>query len=336
MQIEFPNVSIIVLTYNGEKYIDALLESLSDQSYPKELMEIIVIDNASSDKTVDLVQKNFPHVKCILLERNVGFAVGNNKALQYAEHELMVFLNQDTICHRDWLKAIVIGMLHDEKIAACSSNIVPYNPDEFQNPDLKSQLNTIYYCDLSPYGYGRYYKRQRTPYVFTKIFSGCSFAIHRQTVNELGYLFDEQFWMYAEDTDLSLRIHNIGQRICVVKDSVVYHLHSSDVNIKKSFLSFSAKAIMNRVYAFFINMTEVEFILFFPLLFFGGILKIFEFPISNLKKALYFIPFSFFSMTCMLLSLLNLTKFAARRRLIMKNRQVKGFTILKLVLKQRV
>lgn len=328
-----PNVSIIILTYNGENYIETLLNSLIVQSYPKDRMEIIVIDNASTDQTVRVVQNQFSQVKCITLQENLGFAGGNNKALKYAKHGLMVFLNQDTICHRDWLKALVKGMLQNKTIAACSSNIVPCNPDDFKKVDLLSKLDAIYFCDLSPFGYGRFYRRYKTPYVFTKILSGCSFAIHRKTVNELGYLFDDKFWMYSEDTDLSLRIHNIGRQTCVVRDSIVYHYHHNDFQINKKKIYLSASAIMNRVCAFFKNMSLLEFVLFFPILVFGSVFKIFEFPISPFRKALYLIPFGLFSNLCSLLALPMLPGFVKKRRNILNNRQVIGLPILKLVLK---
>jgi len=139
--------------------------------------------------------------------------------------------------------------------------------------------------------------------------------------------------MYAEDTDLSLRIHNLGRRIGVVRDSLVYHLHDSDITIRKNDLYLSARAIMNRIHAFFKNMGGLEFILFFPFLFFGGIFKIFEFPLKTSEKVLYFIPFSLFSMVSMLMALPALPKFAAKQRCVMKGRCVEGFPILKLVLR---
>ena len=202
--------------------------------------------------------------------------------------------------------------------------------------DRQAELNSLYYCDLSPFGYGRFRKEKKAKCVFTTILSGCSFAIRRETVDELGYLFDEQFWMYAEDTDLSLRIHNLGRRICAVRDSAVFHLHNSSVKIKGDRLNLAARAIMNRVYAFFKNMGVMEFFFFFPILFFGGIFKIFELPMTASRKALLFIPFGLFSMACMLLALVNLPKFATKQRLVMQQRRVTEFPILKKVFKQNL
>lgn len=333
MKSKSPNVSVIILTYNGERYIDSLLESLSDQSFPKAQMEIVVVDNASKDNTLSIIQKKYPHIKHVALKKNVGFARGNNIGLQHAQHDLLVFLNQDTVCHRNWLSAMVAAMSDSGNIAACTSNIIPPEADEFHALDRQAGYKTLHYCDLSPFGYGRLRKNSRSRRVFTKILSGCSFAIRRKTVDELGYLFDEQFWMYAEDTDLSLRIHNLGRRICAVRDSVVFHFHHNGIQIKKGRLNLSAQAIMNRVHAFFKNMDTMEFLLFFPLLFFGGIFKILEFPLTRSRKALLFIPFGLFTMACMLLALLDLPKFAAKKRRVMKQRKVTRFPILKRTLK---
>jgi len=333
---KFPNVSVIILTHNGSKYIEALLESLFDQSYPKERMEIIVVDNASTDDTVSLVQTDYPHVRCVPLDRNIGFAAGNNKAIKYAQHDFLVFLNQDTICHRDWLSGLMLCIIEDKGIGACTSNMILPDTQEFRCMDRHSSLNSLYFYDLSPFGYGRYRKITGRRFVRSRIVSGCSFVVRRETVSELGYLFDDHLWMYVEDTDLSLRIHNLGQRICAVRDSIVYHLHNSDVAMNVDRLYLVATAIMNRVCVFFKNMGALEFLLFFPILWIGGIFKIFEFPLRPSQKAAYFFPFGCFSMVCMLLAFLRLPRYATKRRFILERRRVKGFHILKLVLKQNV
>ena len=100
---DFPNVSVIILTYNASEYIQPLLDSLSNQSYPQERMEILVVDNASTDETLSITRKNFSFVKVVAVEKNIGYAAGNNQALLHARHDLLVFLNQDTICHPNFL-----------------------------------------------------------------------------------------------------------------------------------------------------------------------------------------------------------------------------------------
>ena len=90
-----PQISIIIITYNGRKFIKDLLTSLSQQSYPEERFEVIVVDNASEDDTVEMANK-YAHdnMTVIQLDANYGFAGGNNTTLKYVKSEFVVFLNQ--------------------------------------------------------------------------------------------------------------------------------------------------------------------------------------------------------------------------------------------------
>jgi len=330
---DYSRVSIIILTYNGAGYILPLLKSLSEQTYPLNLVEIIVIDNASTDNTLNLIQGNYKTVKIIPLKKNLGFAAGNNQGYLHAQHDLLVFLNQDTICHPDFLKVLVGKMLEDKSLAACNPNIVPAKPSSPIPIDRNVPINSLHLCDLSPYGYGRNRIIPEKHFFYTKLLSGCAFIIRRAIVKNLGYLYDDQLWMYAEDTDLSLRIHHLGLRIGAVKDAVIYHLHDRNEALKKNSLSLAARAIMNRVYIFFKNMETSEFYLFYPFLLLGGNFKIFEFSMPTIKKIVYFIPFSLFSMVCMLSASFRLNRFAAKKRKILRNRYTARFFIIKLVLK---
>ena len=330
----YPDVSIIILTYNGSKYMKPLLESLMDQSYPDNRVEIIVVDNASTDDTQEIIESNFPFVKVVPLKRNMGFAAGNNQGLLHASHGLLVFLNQDTACHPDFLESLVATITADKSIAACNPNIITPGQKNFGNFSKNESQKSLFLCDLSPFGYGKNRTLNGKSICYTKLLSGCAFIIRRETIAKLGYLFDDQFWMYAEDTDLSLRIHNMGQQICVIPEAIVYHLHNSNMALEKGRLLMAAGAIKNRVYAFYKNMNGLEFVLFFPFLFFGGILKIFEFPLTTVRKAIYFLPFGFFSMACMICALFHLHRFAKKKQGIMKNRRIPNYALLKLILKR--
>jgi len=329
---DYPNVSVIILTYNGDEYIQALLDSLVNQTYPQERIEILVADNASTDETLSITRKNFPSVKIIALEKNFGYAAGNNQALLHASHDLLVFLNQDTFCHPCFLQSMVNIMAADRTLAACNPNIITPETECFGITDEAFTPESLYLCDLTPFGYGKHRIIYGKKIVRTKLLSGCAFIIRRETISELGYLFDDQLWMYAEDTDLSLRLHNSAHNICVIRDAIVYHLHKTNMDLEKGRILTAAGAIKNRVYAFYKNMSRTEFFFFFPFLFFGGIFKIFEFPLTTTRKALYFLPFGFFSMACMISAIFYLPRFADQKRHIMKNRLKPKFALLKLIL----
>lgn len=327
-----PHISVIIITYNGSAYIKRLLDSLHDQSYPQDKFETIVVDNASTDNTPDIIRENYPGVKLIALTQNKGFAAGNNYALQYAAADYIAFLNQDTLCHRDWLLGLVRCMLKHSEAGACTSNMIFADLDSAHTLDLHKPVGVLCYYDLTLFGYANYRCVKDKDIIPTKIISGCSFIIRREIISSMGYLFDEALWMYVEDTDLSLRIHNLGYKTTAVKDSVVYHFHKNDFSLRKNRISIASNALRNRAYVFYKNMSAAEFAVFYPLLLIGGIFKIFNFHMTILQKIMYFIPFAIFSLYCMANATLTLHKYKTKKYAILKQRKFGKLRILKLLL----
>lgn len=325
MEAGRPQVSIVILTYNGRGFMDGLLTSLRGQSYPRDRMEIIVVDNGSVDGTADYIKDHFPDIDCLALGQNLGYSAGNNRGYARARHDLIIFLNQDTVCHRNWVAGLVERMESDVDLAACAANIIPIEPADAATINLSAMAEFLTYCDLSPFGYGRYHRR-KVAYLDTLLVSGCAFIIRRNIIVRLGYLFDEHIRMYAEDTDLSLRILNISKRVGAVQNAVVYHLHGPEENLGLAGVRKAARAIMNRAYAFLKNMNRLDFLLFFPLMAMGSGGKIFQLDLPRFQKILMFLPFSIFSTSVMLVSLL-----ANINLLLTKPRQSSGVTLKKLL-----
>src|SRR5437868_13532539 len=94
-------VSVIVLNYNGLRFLDDALTTLLAQEYPE--FEVILVDNASKDGSAEYVRSNFPSVRILALDSNLGFAEGNNRGVDVAEHDLIVLLNNDVILERGLL-----------------------------------------------------------------------------------------------------------------------------------------------------------------------------------------------------------------------------------------
>lgn len=151
--MKLPKVSILVVNYNGKGLLEEMLPSVLGQSYPKDLYEVIVVDNNSEDDSVPFVRKNFPEVNLIESDQNLGFTGGNQLAFSAAGGDYIVMLNSDVVVDADWLKALVQAA-EPEKVGLVSSRLRYYIPFlEFSvNSDVypKSQLNRG--IDHSPIG----------------------------------------------------------------------------------------------------------------------------------------------------------------------------------------
>ncbi|UYK89454.1 glycosyltransferase [Xanthomonas sacchari] len=122
LQRSLPLVSLIVVNYNGMRYLKTLLSSLAAQDYPK--YEVILVDNASADGSVAYVAENFPWVRIVESGRNLGFAGGNNVGIQAASGELIGLINNDTEVSPSWLTALVEAMMEAPSVSAVGSKIV--------------------------------------------------------------------------------------------------------------------------------------------------------------------------------------------------------------------
>ena len=98
-----PLVSIIIVNWKAKQFLNACLSSVMNQTYKN--YEIIVVDNGSTDGSVDFIKEYFPEVRLIQNKFNLGFAEGNNEAAKQTKGRYLAFLNQDTIVHRSWLRS---------------------------------------------------------------------------------------------------------------------------------------------------------------------------------------------------------------------------------------
>ena len=223
MKTEFgatPVVSIVILNFNGQAFLENCLASVFQTDYP--CFEVILVDNGSSDNSIDLVQGRFGNERRLRIVRNrenLGFALGNNLAIRHCMGDYLAFLNVDTIVDRKWLTNLVkeivsndeiavvqpkIKKLSDRRILACCGNLV------------------IRYCGWTfALGAGQI-DRGQFDHPINICLGGAAFLIQRRVVEEIG-LFDSKFFINFEDTDLSLRVWLSGYKIAFVPQAVVYH-----------------------------------------------------------------------------------------------------------------
>ena len=211
-----PIASIIVVTYNAMPYLDSCLAAVMQEA--KELHEIIVIDNASTDETCRYIQEKFPAVTLVCNQGNPGFAVACNQGAKLANGRYFVFLNQDTIVYPNWLENLLLPLKSDSTVALSTSKLL-----------LMSQPEQINACGQDVHFTGLSFTRgilksadlYCEPSVICAV-HGASFAAKRAIWSQLNG-FDETFFMYYEETDLSWRAQLAGYRCVYVPKSITLH-----------------------------------------------------------------------------------------------------------------
>lgn len=219
--------SVVVVVYNSRRYLQPCIESiLADMGEDDEL---IVVDNGSTDGSADLVASLYPQAR-IIRDRNTGYAGGNNRGAAVARGEALVFLNPDTVIEPGTLRALLAPLAADVDTALTTACVV-----YMHQPDVINTCgNTIHYTGLT-YCRGAGQPRERfTAAAEVDAVSGAAFAIRRSVFEELGG-FDERFFMYVEDTDLSWRARLAGYRCLYVPGAVVRHDYRPSYSPAKAF-----------------------------------------------------------------------------------------------------
>lgn len=216
-----PKVAVIILNYNGKQFLDDCLSSLKRQSFKD--YQVWVLDNASSDGSVDYIKKRYPWVKVIGNERNDGTAEGSNVAARKTESKYIVFMSNDIKADRDCLKYLVETLDQDEKVGICSSKLLRFEKDKKIGRYLIDNVGG----DLDIYGFGWPRGTGRTGRQWEKkkdvSFSyGGSFIIRRKLFEKIGG-YDQQYFTLGDDIDLSWRTRLLGYRVVVNPASFVYH-----------------------------------------------------------------------------------------------------------------
>jgi len=308
-------ISVIVLGWNGREFLNDCLASVLDQDIPSSQYEVLYVDNGSRDGSPELVRERFPDLRVLALDRNHGYAEGNNIGFGQTRGDLVVFLNQDTVVHRSWLRELAGGMQSAPEIMAAHANVVqPWYP-EFQGLAQRAASPSLYTAELTRLGYAHYRKLESSDRPVDLLFlHGVSIIIRREVVDELHYIFDPDFFAYAEDMDLGLRVRALGYRCVVVPGAVVYHKHRLKTDLSWSTLVKTVRIIRNRYLAFYKVMTWPEFAVMSVLLTVGAPLNAGEFGLRLPQRVVYGIVLVPITLISLVVALWHLPRFAAKRR----------------------
>lgn len=331
-----PIASVIVLAYNDIKYLDACLSSLLDQDMPAADYEVIYADNASTDGAADFVAERFPEVRVVRLERNYGFAEGNNRAAAAARGRYIAFQNADTVAHRRWLPELLEAIQRDPQVKACHPAGLPLRFGGYHERTALPAVGVM--SDLTRFGYIDF---TETPLdgrtVATLHAAGGSVLVDSEIHDELGYYFDPTYFIYNEDTDLGLRINNLGYTILYVSSAASYHERapSRRTVLNRKGLRMAFLVTRNRFITFYKNMHGIEFLLALPLICLGSIIKLRTLPMHPLRRIVYAVGLVPYTLGALLLAALRFPFYAGERRRILSQRRRGRFWLLRELWKRR-
>ncbi|MBW7957118.1 MAG: glycosyltransferase family 2 protein [Deltaproteobacteria bacterium] len=234
-----PKVHLIILNWNGKKDTIECLESVGKLSYPN--FETIVVDNGSSDGSVEAIKEKFPGLRLIETGENLGFAEGNNVGIRYALKngaEYVFLLNNDTTIEPDALGHLVDFAEKDEKVGIVGPKILFYS-----EPGRIWFAGGIVDFDKgsSHRGGGRPDDGKFDEAVETDYITGCAFLIKAGVISEVGLMSPDYFLLF-EETDWCLRARRAGYRIFYVPGARVYHKCSTSFSFGKSRAKRAARA----------------------------------------------------------------------------------------------
>jgi len=214
-----PLITICTVNYNGLNYLKDCFNSIKKSTYPLDKIETIMVDNASTDGSAGYVRKNLPWVKVLALDKNHGFAKGNNIGVENAQGEYVVFLNNDTVATPEFIKSLVDVMEKHKDIGVAGSKLLFFDKPE----KINSAGANITFMG-GGYDIGFLDDDSEKYNIPGKRGSVCAAAmiVRRDEFLSFGG-FDENYFMYSEDTDLCWRYWLYGKKVEYVPDSIVYH-----------------------------------------------------------------------------------------------------------------
>ncbi len=223
---------MLVVNYNGAAHLPACLSALRRQTLPTERFEVIVVDNASSDESVALVHERFPEVKLVVLDRNTGFAEGNNVAARFARSSCLVLLNNDTIPDPYWLEESLRAAAEHPGAAVASKLVFAHDPRTLNSTGL--------FLLRDGRGADRGFRQHdEGQYEATEpVFAGCAAALLIPKPPPGEPIFDSRYFVYYEDLDAQWRAAGLGRRTVYAPRALVRHVHGAAAGDRSDVFQF--------------------------------------------------------------------------------------------------
>lgn len=255
------DVTVIIPNYNGIKYIRDCMDALLAQSMPD--FDIIVVDNASTDGSIEVVEEEYKSAIVKKLDQNYGFSHAVNVGIAMTKTKYLILLNNDTKVDKDFVAELVKAIsAHDDTFSVSSKML------QMSNPDIIDGAGDLY-CAL---GWAFSLGKDKSKDKYDKeavVFSACGGAsIYRKDIfDQIGY-FDELHFSYLEDVDVGYRAKIMGYKNRYTPKAIVYHAGSGTTGSRYN--SFKVRlAARNSWYVIYKNMPTWQIILNLPFFLFG-------------------------------------------------------------------
>jgi len=236
-------VSIVILNWNGSHHLRRFLPSLVKYSN-YDWVEIVVADNYSDDNSREVVEKEFPNIKYLQLDKNHGFAEGYNQALKNNNAEYILLLNSDVEVTENWLEPMVKLMDSNPLVGACQPKIMQLDqPGKFEYAGASGGFIDKYgypFCRGRMINFQEQDLGQYNDPISVFWASGAATLVRGKLWHEFGG-FDADFWAHMEEIDLCWRMKNQGHKVAVCPESTVLHLGGGSLaygNPQKVYLNF--------------------------------------------------------------------------------------------------
>lgn len=249
-------LSIIIVNYNSLDYLTSCLKSIFASHFPKNRLEVIILDNASGDrKAIGSIRKDFP-LKLILNKKNTGFAAACNTGVRISRGTYILLLNPDTVITPDTLRFLVQYMAKNKDVAVTTPYVHLSDgtiddachrgfPTVWNSFCHFSGLSGLFPSSMYFNGYHLAYKDMEKVHEIDACVGACM-LIRRTAGEEVGWL-DEQFFWYGEDLDFCFRIKNSGWKIMYIPDVSVLHYKGVSSGIKSHSVGLSKADISVKV-----------------------------------------------------------------------------------------
>lgn len=241
-------IALILLNWNTKAHTKNCIDSLLKYANPA-LFDIIVADNGSTDGSLNYLKELFPQIIYIDNKENLGFAEGNNRAIDYAfqlKYEYSLLLNNDTIIESDIVEALYLFLQNNKDVAAVQPAIYYlHDKQKLWNGELK--FNSFW---------GFTYSKKHLPKIPTIVewITGCCFLIRNEVLKEVGK-FNTNFFLYYEDVELSFRIRQKGFKLCLLPSEIIFH----EAGVSGQMAS-NAEGTLNPIIHYYLNRNKIWFI----------------------------------------------------------------------------